>query len=236
MRRPAPPSRAHRRPRRDAGFTLPELLVSISILGVVMVVLAGAVIGWLRYSDSTTKQLSVSHDVQLSAAYFARDVASMGTRDDGDDSGNPPLVASIQADAAYDEGGRVCGAAGTVAELRLLSDSWSTDADPLLTVEVVAYYFKAGPDGHELHRLKCDAEGSEDIVLARNVVPGSWDNTCAWTEVPPTGTPVPRTEHCSAAIAPDRVTLTFEVAAQQPTAGPAPNPITVTLTGQRRQT
>jgi prepilin-type N-terminal cleavage/methylation domain-containing protein len=207
----------------DAGFTLPELLVSITILGVIMTALVSAIIGWLRYSDATQKQLSLSHDVQLSAAYFARDVSSMGTR--ADTAGAPELAQSIQVDAAYNAGGKVCGTATTpVAELRVLSDSWSNAANPVRTVEIVAYYFVAGADGHELHRLRCGAVATTDQVLARNVVDGSWDRelTCV-------------TDGCDPVVAPDRVTLTFDVAAQDPSAGPAPNPIEVTLTGQRRQ-
>ncbi|HEU5109814.1 MAG TPA: hypothetical protein VFT95_14825, partial [Micromonosporaceae bacterium] len=100
----------------------------------------------------------------------------------------------------------------------------SNAANPVRTVEVVAYYFAAGAEGHELHRLECGATGTEDQVLARNVVNGSWDRelTCV-------------TDECDPAVAPDRVTLAFDVAAQGPALGPAPNSITVTLTGQRRQ-
>ncbi|MDQ3757937.1 MAG: prepilin-type N-terminal cleavage/methylation domain-containing protein, partial [Actinomycetota bacterium] len=66
-----------RLPRRgEAGFTLIELIVVISITGIVMGALSSAVVVGLRTVDGTTEQLADSHDLQLLSIYFPADVQS----------------------------------------------------------------------------------------------------------------------------------------------------------------
>jgi prepilin-type N-terminal cleavage/methylation domain-containing protein len=206
-------------PARDAGFTLIELMVAVLILGVITVPLANLVIGALRNHQSTQDRMALSHDAQISAAYFAQDVATVGVRDQ--DAVPPPnstlpYLPSIQLGAAFDAGGRVCGTAATpVAAVRLLADDWDgTATPPAVTVDVVAYYLA----GAELHRAKCVAGSPtpvSDVVLAHNVDPSTLAVTCS--------------SQCDAATVPQQVTLAFTVTA--PTVGAYP----ITLNGQRRQ-
>src|SRR5690349_3603139 len=118
----------------DDGFTLVELLVAIVILAVITMPLAGAVIGVLRNQDATRDRLEVSHDGQLSASYFAQDVATVGLRDytaTPDATGNLAFKPSVQLGAAYNAGGVTCGNASTpVAVVRLLSDDWNSSTTP----------------------------------------------------------------------------------------------------------
>ena len=211
------------RAARDAGFTLIELLVAVVILGVIMVPLGNAVIGYVRTTDATADRLALSHDAQLSAAYFARDVASTGLRDYAaaqDANGNQPFRASIQLDAGYTAGGTGCGTAGTpTALLRLLSDDWdTTGATPVVRTDVVAYYLAVAGTAAELHRLRCTGSATPvtDTVVAHDVVVGSATVGCSST--------------CTAAAVPRQVTLTFTVS--RPGAGT----YQIVLTGQRRQT
>jgi prepilin-type N-terminal cleavage/methylation domain-containing protein len=211
--------------RRDAGFTLVELLISIVILGVIMVPLGNAVIGIIRNTDATSDRLALSHDAQISAAYFDRDVAAVGLRDQTT-GGTTPLP-SIQLGATYDAGGKTCGTPATPAALvRLLSDDWDgTAIPPVVRTDIVAYYLAPSGAVSELHRIACtgSATPGSDIVLAHNVDPATPGVTCA---VVPGGAVVA----CAAAPVPPWVTLAFSVTKTSVGAYP------ITLTGQRRQT
>ncbi len=213
---------------RDAGFTLTELLVAISILGVITMVLASTIIGWLRYSDATTKQLSLSHDVQISAAHFARDVAAIGTRDGT--GGAPDLGRSIQLDAAD----MTCIPPDAyVAWVGFVADRWDlVGGTGDRTVDVVVYYLTTvAPGVAELRRTTCSDGGPAltVTVLAHNVDPVTWDLNC-WT-----GADV--ITPCADTEVPRKVTLEFNVAAAA-SADPrlTPNAIPVSLIGERRQT
>jgi hypothetical protein len=159
--------------------------------------------------------MALSHDAQISAVYFARDVAAVGLRDMSTlgAGGTIPYKSSIQRDAAYDAGGLVCGSATTpIAKVRFLSDDWDSATIPATrTTRIVAYYL----DDEELHRLVCAGGTTSDTVLAHNVAPATFSVTgsSALESVPP----------------PQTVTLAFSVTL--PSVGGYP----ITLTGQRRQ-
>lgn len=209
----------HTTSRAEGGFTLVELMVAIAILGVITVPLAGVVLSALRNQQATADRLALSHDAQISAAYFAADIGAVGVRDytsPAPAGSSQPFQPSIQLGAAYNAGGRVCGTAATpVAALRLLADDWNGSASPpTVGVQVVAYYLA----GSALHRIKCTgtATPESDVVLAHNVDAATLAVTCSST--------------CTAAAVPQQVTLAFTVRA------PATTPYQITMTGQRRQT
>jgi prepilin-type N-terminal cleavage/methylation domain-containing protein len=211
---------------REAGYTLVELLMAIALLGIIILPLTAAVIGYLKNSDATADRMALSHDAQISAAYVAADVAGVGMRDytaPPAPGGTLPFLASVQLDAAYDAGGKTCGTAATpVAKVRFLSDDWDTSGSaPVVGTDVVAYYLSAPVAGvSELHRMRCAGSTSpvSDTVLAHNVDPTTWSVTCA----------APST--CDTASVPRQVTVAFTVT--RPSVGGYP----VSLTGQRRQT
>jgi prepilin-type N-terminal cleavage/methylation domain-containing protein len=207
------------RVRSDEGFTLVELLVAIVIIGIITIPLSGAVVSALKNTGRTQDRMAVSHDAQLSSSYFARDVAGVGVRDYDNVSGNSlPFKASVQLDAAYNQGGYTCGSVGTpTAAVRLLSDSWDpTDSMTSPKTVVVSYYLKTIAGATELHRLKCQGSDTPvDVLLAHNVKPGSITVTCSST--------------CGAATVPNEITL--RLVATKPSVGDYP----ITLNGQRRQ-
>lgn len=208
----------------DAGVTVIELLIAVAVLAVITAPLANAIIGYLRVSDAAFERMVLSHDAQISAAYFARDVASLGVRDYSggvDSTGTVPFKASVQTTAEFNAGGAVCGTSATpVAAVRFLSDDWNTSgATAVVGTDVVAYYLKPVGSATELWRMKCSGPAVapvSDTAIAHNVDPATVSVTCS--------------SPCAGTAPPERVTLSFTVQ----TGDAAPYP--VTLSGQRRQT
>jgi hypothetical protein len=181
---------------------------------VISLPLANVIIGGLHNTQETRERMELAHDAQISAAYFAQDVAAVGIRDY--ETANFPTKTSVQLGAAYNQGGYSCGTAGVTSLVRLLADSWDyAGGSPAGTVTVTAYYLKGGTS--ELHRMKCvggDDTPVSDVVLAHNV----------------TGTPaIACSSTCDSASVPQRITLSLTVDA------PAVAAQDVVLTGQRRQ-
>jgi prepilin-type N-terminal cleavage/methylation domain-containing protein len=167
----------NRKPRHDAGFTLIELLISVGIIGIIGIItvpLANSVIGVIRSTDDTSSRLAMSHDAQISAAYFAQDVAAVGTRDAT--VAYLPFKASIQVDplgVAYNVG-PTCGTAATPpAIVRLLADNYDTTTSPATQqTDVVAYYVAVVGTERQLRRMKCrgpSATPASDIAVAHNL-------------------------------------------------------------------
>jgi len=206
--------------RDERGVTLIEVLVAITILGIIMLPLGNALIAFFVHTDATTARLNESHDVQIAAAYFAQDVQSVGTRDWA--GGYPyPLRQSVELDVPFDSGLYPCGNPGTPdAVVRLAwDDPDSPSAVP--SVKRVAYVVMVVGTQRQLHRFTCRGSSVpvDDVVLAHTLDATDPVVTC------PTA--------CTAAPAvPLSVTLTLTI--QDPAStGP---PLTVDLNGQRRQT
>jgi prepilin-type N-terminal cleavage/methylation domain-containing protein len=177
----------------DSGFTLVELLLVIVILGVVTVPLADMIIGALRQTDQSSGRLAESHDAQISAAYWAADVASMGTRSTVDPL-DPQLKTSVETNVAYNAGLYPCGTAGTpAAVVRFAWDdvvAGANGAPATTTLVVVAYLVKPAGSRSVLHRLRCNGSTTpvSDTVLAHDLVAApsvQCDTGCS-------GTPPPR--------------------------------------------
>src|SRR5947209_1146463 len=107
--------RTRRSDDHDAGVTLIELMIAVVILAVITVPLGNVVIGFLKNTDATSDRLVLSHEAQVSTAYFAFDVSSVGLRDySGGGVGNAiPFQPSIQLGAAYNASPKTCGSSAT---------------------------------------------------------------------------------------------------------------------------
>lgn len=210
---------ARRRAAADHGVTLIELLVTIVILGIIAVPLGNAMIGFYTHTDDTTERLNESHDVQITAAYFAQDVQSTGTRDW---SAYPyPLRQSVEQDVAPEAGLYPCGTAGGPAAVVRLAWDEPQSASGVPVVMRVAYVVEVTGAKRQLRRVTCagSAVPTSDLVVAHNLDPAAPVVSCPAA--------------CTAAPAvPQIVTLTLYIKDAAST-GPA---LTVVLSGQRRQT
>jgi prepilin-type N-terminal cleavage/methylation domain-containing protein len=209
--------------RRDDGFTLVELMIVMILLGIITLPLGNAVLAFVRNTDATTARLGESHDAQISSAYFAQDIASIGTHDW---SAYPyPLKQSVETGVAYDgsDGSKYpCGSAGTPnALVRMAWDDFAGPSSPPTSV-VVSYFVKTVGAEQQLHRIRCvgSTTPTSDLVMVHHLDASGPTITCSTVC---TG---------SGAAVPQYVTLVLRV--RDPSAANAL--YTVTLTGQRRQT
>lgn len=211
-----------RRGDAEAGFTLIELLVSILIMGVIAVPLGNVMIGFLHNTRDTTGRLAESHDAQISAAYFAQDVASLGARDWTDTVTPDAYQQSVELSAPPTTGLYPCGASTLPnAVIRLAWDDYPNGASAAPVRTRVAYVVETVGSQQQLHRITCagNATPVTDTVLAHDVV--SATATCA-TDCSGTGTSLPR-----------QISLALTIA--DPSSSPGSS-YPVTLTGDRRQT
>jgi len=62
--------------RSEGGFTLMELLMAVTILGIIISALAGGLIAYMRVSGETADRLGETPQIQVASTYFASDVQS----------------------------------------------------------------------------------------------------------------------------------------------------------------
>jgi prepilin-type N-terminal cleavage/methylation domain-containing protein len=207
--------------RDDEGFTLIELLVAVVIVGIIFAPLSSVVIAYLRNTDTTTARLTESHDLQIASAYWAQDVASVGTHS----TASPyALVQSIESNVAYNVG-NACGVAGTPnATVRFSWDAYAVGSTTATLVRV-AYVVETVSGQTQLHRIRCSGSSTpvSDLVLAHDLDP---DLTTPLT----VGCPTDATTCANAPAVPMIVNLDLTI--KDPKSATS---YSVTLTGQRRQ-
>ena len=199
----------------EHGFTLIELMVAMAIIAVVTVPLGNVVIVYLRTSDGTAARMAESNDAQISAAYFARDVASVGVRG----SASPHVLQQSVDSANSATWPYPCAATGTTPIVRFAWDDYAAGPG-LATQRRVAYVLAGG--GTELRRLACSGSAApvSNVALAHDLDPSTAPTLSCSTP-------------CAASPAvPATVSLTLSIKDPR-NRGSA---YTITLTGQRRQT
>lgn len=207
--------------RDERGFTIVELLVSMTILAIIIAPLSAALIGYIRNTDATSRRMNENHDVQITAAYFAQDVQAMGVHNW---SATPyPLVQSIETNAPVGSGLYPCGVAGTPNALVRFAWDNPTAAATAPVVMRASYVVETVGTERQLHRITCagSATPTADIVVAHEIDTTAPVVTC----ISPSS--------CTAAPGiPQQVQIVLTI--RDP--GNTGSPLTVTLVGQRRQT
>ncbi len=201
--------------RRDEGFTLIELLATVSIMGFVVVGLTAVVISYFKTTVDTQSRMTESQDVQFAAAYWQRDVASIGVRTYDAATKDFVLQQSVGVTPAC-----ALPSGTTVATLAWneLSTTDSTDNGQVVTVSYVATGAGAS---YELLRVRCTGStvnSKVEVAHSLNALPAL---TC---DVACTG---------SGNAAPRLVNLALSVLDPE---GDGTDALTATLTGERRQT
>jgi prepilin-type N-terminal cleavage/methylation domain-containing protein len=236
-------------PGAEGGFTLVELLVAIVIIGVITVPLSDVLVSYLHNTDATMARLLESHDVQIASAYWAQDVASIGTR-----SAAPPypLTQSVETGAPYtypdpapgdpatgvtwNSGQYPCGTALTPgtprAVVRLAWDDFS-GFGPANVVRVAYVVAETAAGQHELHRLRCEGPAATPLIftLVSDVVLAHDLDASTPPAVECLGTSGSDCAPVPAAAVPTKVTLRLSLKDPKNRDGA----YVVPLTGQRRQ-
>jgi prepilin-type N-terminal cleavage/methylation domain-containing protein len=207
-----------RRRRRDAGFTLIELVMTITILGIIIFPLGNFMIEYLKNYPTTTQRLSDSHDIQIATAYFSQDAANTGVRGVA-----PPYPLQQSAWLPGNPPASFCGeGVGTLVLLLSWDIPGALGSQPSGVRSSAAYVETAGTPQTPgaLHRVYCasGAGTSSDVTIVHNLRSA--------TACVPTA--------CDGATPPTMFTLSLTISGgSTDTAAPAN---VVTLTGQRRQT
>lgn len=205
------------------GFTLIELVICVAIVALISFALTGMVISYLSTANATSARLTESDDVQFAAAYWQRDVASLGVRsptyDPSDTVHSYPLMPSVNV-------GHSCMLpSGTPVATLAWSSYVVTSPDTPTTITVI-YVAQLSGSRYQLLRVHCTgtaATPDSTITVARNL-----------TILPVLGCPT-AADSCTGAGAsvPRVVTLTLTSSDPNNNDG---STYTATLTGERRVT
>ena len=209
-----------RRRRRDAGFTLVELVTVITVIGIILVPMTEFLRSFFDNYPATVARLADSHDLQIATAYFSEDVANTGLR--GGDPGYAPQQSVWTATTGFPPG-TYCGKSAGTSILLLkwndgsVSGSGSGGTEPVNS----ALYLT---EGTELHRIYCQGNDvtQSDSVLAHNFVPPGPD-------------PITCSSSCNGSIPPATITFTLNVKDTKDDQHDQ-TVVSTNLTGQRRQT
>ncbi|MFS3128555.1 type II secretion system protein J [Nocardioides sp. Bht2] len=159
--------RGHRAERRhDDGFTLIELVMTVAMVGIVTVGLVGVVMSYFRTTVDTQARMTESQAVQFAAAYWQRDVASIGVRSYDSATKTFPLQQSVNVTPA-------CSLpSGTVVTTLAWSQyaPGNLDSTAPATVVTVSYLTRPTDGARELVRVRCTgANVDTTTVVARSL-------------------------------------------------------------------
>ena len=132
---------------RDAGVTLPELLIGVLLLGLIMATLSAVVIVIVKQQDNTTGRLNNARSEQQVGIWMPADLAS---------------AESVDTAAGATPCGSQCPAGTVIDGSNALMLTWSnTSASNVVTTTKVSYRYRLfGTDDYQLVRVECVQVGA----------------------------------------------------------------------------
>src|SRR5688572_14325129 len=127
------------RQRRDQGMTLPELLIAITVIGLIMTVLSGTVVVTLRQQANSDGRINVARAEQSSGMWRPTGLSSAAAV-----TVDPAATACdrVEIDGTFVVTGDACPNLGLRAGSNALLIGWSmTDAEGNVTYTNVSYFF-----------------------------------------------------------------------------------------------
>ncbi len=176
--------------RRDDGFTLIEMVLTVAILGIITATLLGVVLQYLKTTSDTSARLSESTDQQFISSYWQNDVSSLGQQTLSP-SGTLTTAQSVFVNAA---GPSNCGTSlGSVVVALAWNEFDVNPANPdnawRTTPHEVAYVTVPAGSRLWLKRVRCrDGATSQPQTVARNLTAKpdiTCDTTCESSTSPP---------------------------------------------------
>ena len=142
--------------RGEEGFTLPELLVAVVILGIIGGALTGSIITGLKVTDGTSERIGESTDAQLASAYFAGDVQSATA-----------VLPSLHPACALPAGASA-----------VVSFSWDDPAQPAVP-RIATWFTQDVGDQRHLSRQYCQGATTSTTTVSRSLGAAAPELTCA---------------------------------------------------------
>lgn len=175
--------------RRDTGFTLIELVVAVSLVGLLTTVLAGAIVVSLRTTPDTENRLDDARATRALATWLSHDTTSAPRFLPEQAQGGIDLTTTATAD------NNDCGGEGK----NLLHLQWTEDSF-LDTTYVANYRFVVDGDEGQIRRYSCSAVGGPTF--------SGGSSRLLTSRLDPTQIPVVVPEPATGEV----VTLTFQLA------------------------
>jgi hypothetical protein len=133
-------------------MTLPELLIAVTIIGLIITVLSSALIVTMRQESSTEGRLNVARAEQNIGMWLPGDLASAAT------VSTDPMATPCGTDTCPDFG---LGAGSNALLISWSVQNQGTSDPPTFTYTNVSYFFSQAPDGSfMLTRIECTNSGS----------------------------------------------------------------------------
>ncbi|MCW2857746.1 MAG: hypothetical protein JWR52_3361 [Marmoricola sp.] len=204
-----------RRSNGSDGFTLIELVVAITIMGVVMVSLTGVVLAYFQHTRTTAARLNESAAMEFVAAYWQRDVSSIGVRSTTYNTTTHTFTSQNSVNVTLPSG---CTAAAGTKLITLAWNEYTFTSPNSPTLDTVTYY----ANGATLARVRCSGGNVTSSTALSSRLSGTPSVSCDG------GT-------CASLTSPPNV-ITMNLTVLDTTNDQAgAHPYNVVLTGDRRQ-
>lgn len=143
-------------------MTLPELLVTITVVGLIMTVLASAIVVTIRQERSTAGRFNVARAEQVIGLWLPGDLASASAVSPAEGATDWNPCGHIEVEGAWVDTGDTCPDLGLPAGSNALMIGWSIkDENDHVTYTNVMYHFSQAADGSfQLARIECVNDGA----------------------------------------------------------------------------